>query len=169
MPSSLRFCSTLCLVAFTSTAATPTRALAQSSDRWSPFIGAWRGPGKAMGSPAIGTATWERVLGGRYVRLQMSFAIGATDPAFGGHAYYNTTDSSGVWMDSRGARYTIAYRINGDTLDVGWTMGNGMRARSVYVRRLDGRLSERSVTISSSGAETVFLEYDFAALGPGRP
>lgn len=134
------------------------------TDAWSPFIGAWRGPGKAMGAAATGTATWERVLGGRYVRLQMSFAVGTTDPAFSGHAYYSTTDSTGTWMDSRGARYTLTHRITGDTLDVRWTMENGTRARSTYVRRADGRLTERSVMTGASGAESVFLEYDYAPL-----
>jgi hypothetical protein len=69
-------------------------------------------------------------------------------------------DSTGMWFDSQGNRYPLTYQIVGDTLDVRWTMANGRRARSRYLKTAAG-LEERSVLQAADGSERVFLEYAY--------
>jgi hypothetical protein len=133
-----------------------------TADAWAPFLDGWRGPGTAMGAPAIGDARWARVLGGRYVRLEMSFTpTGASAPAFFGHAYYSATDSTGTWIDSQGTRYDLRYRIRGDTLWVRYTLSSGADAESRYVRTGRDTLVERSASRRTDGSWNEFLSYRF--------
>lgn len=133
-----------------------------SVDPWMPFLGAWSGPGTAMGAPASGDAHWARVLGGRFVRLEMSFTPnGASAPVFFGHAYYSTTDSTGAWIDSQGTRYDLRYAIHGDTLRVRYTLVSGAEAESRYIRAARDTLVERSVSRRADGSWSEFLGYRF--------
>jgi hypothetical protein len=139
-----------------------TLAAQAASDGWAPFLGDWRGPGVAMGQPATGDSQWARVLNGRFVRLQMSFTpTGASAPVFAGHAYYSTADSTGLWVDSQGARYNLVHHMLGDTLVVRYTMSNGAAAESRYVRDSVGRLIERSLVQRRDGTWNEFLSYRF--------
>lgn len=134
-----------------------------AADAWTPFLGQWRGPGMAMGAPATGDAQWAMVLGGRYVRLEMSFTPrGAAAPAFFGHAYYSTRDSVGLWVDSQGTRYDLRYGIRGDTLLVRYTLLNGTPAESRYVKIGVDSLMERSATLRADGRWVEFLSYRFS-------
>jgi hypothetical protein len=133
-----------------------------AADPWQPLLGAWRGPGLAMARPAVGDAHWERVLGGRFVRLTMSFTpAGAPAPAFFGHAYYSTTDSTGHWIDSQGAHYTLTHATIGDTLRVRYMLASGAAAESVYWPERGGTLVERSRIEQPTGEWKDFLAYRF--------
>jgi hypothetical protein len=140
-----------------------SRATGQPVDPWSPFLGAWRGPGTALTRPAIGEAEWQRVLGGRFVRLDMSFTpVGADRPAFFGHAYYSTADSTGHWIDSQGTYYSLVHAMVGDTLRVRFTLANGAAAESAYWRAPDGALVERTRSRRPTGEWVDFLSYRFS-------
>jgi hypothetical protein len=133
-----------------------------AADPWQPFLGAWRGPGTANGRPAEGNAQWERVLGGRFVRLSMSFTpTGAAAPVFFGHAYYSTTDSTGHWLDSQGSYYALTRAMVGDTLRVRYTLASGAAAESSYWPDADGALVERSRVRQATGEWKDFLVYRF--------
>jgi hypothetical protein len=133
-----------------------------SVEAWAPFLGRWNGPGTAMGTPATGDAQWAVVLGGRFVRLEMSFTpTGAPAPVFFGHAYYSTVDSTGAWIDSQGTRYDLRYGIRGDTLSVRYTLVSGAHAESRYVRTGRDTLEERSASRRSDGTWNEFLNYRF--------
>ncbi len=164
--SSVRLASRALLITALLTA--PRAAAAQRSnasavaDPWSPFLGVWSGPGTAMGAPASGDAQWARVLGGRFVRLEMSFTpSGSSVPVFFGHAYYSTADSTGSWIDSQGTRYDLRYAIHGDTLRVRYTLVSGAEAESRYIRTARDTLVERSVSRRADGSWSEFLGYRF--------
>ncbi len=115
-----------------------------------------------MSRPAVGDARWERVLGGRYVRLEMSFTPdGAPAPVFFGHAYYSTTDSTGHWIDSQGNHYALTQAMVGDTLRVRYTLASGAAAESAYWPERDGSLVERSRSRQPNGEWREFLAYRF--------
>jgi hypothetical protein len=167
MRSSLRWCS----IAVWLLLATG-RAAGQPADLWAPFLGAWRGSGTALTRPAIGEAEWQRVLGGRFVRLDMSFTpVGAGRPAFFGHAYYSTTDSTGHWIDSQGTYYALVHARVGDTLRVRFTLTSGAAAESAYWRAHDGALIERTRSRRPTGEWVEFLSYRYTqqTRQPERP
>ena len=110
-----------------------------SADPWSRFTGSWRGPGRAMSSEAIGEARM----------------------AFQGRAFYKVGDTTGVWFDSQGSQYQLHYRMTTDTLIATWTMPNGTRARSQYVRT-GNTMHERTGYVGSDGqVRTPFLEFTY--------
>ena len=102
--------------------------------RW---IGTWHGPGSNSGVTADLTLQFERVLGGRFVRLSLSNQVGppATRQLFEGLAlYWPAADGQlrGSWFDSQGTVYALDVQVFDTTLVAIWRDNEKPRGRSSY-------------------------------------
>jgi hypothetical protein len=109
-----------------------------------PWIGTWHGSGSNSGVTAELTLRFERVLGGRFVRLNLSNQVGppATRQLFEGLALYwpaGDRQLRGSWFDSQGTVYALDVQLFGETLVAIWRDDRQPRGRSSYqVRQPDG-------------------------------
>jgi hypothetical protein len=102
-----------------------------------PWIGSWYGAGSNSGVAADLTLNFERVLGGRFVRLSLSNQIGPpqTRQSFEGLAlYWPAADGQlrGSWFDSQGTVYALDVQIFAATLVAIWRDSEKPRGRSSY-------------------------------------
>ncbi len=101
--------------------------------RW---LGTWQGSGTNSGVDADLTLRFERILGGRFVRLTLSNQIGppATREEFEGLALYwpEAGQLRGSWFDSHGAVFALEAKVLGDTLLAIWHNEQEPRGRSSY-------------------------------------
>jgi hypothetical protein len=125
---------TLLWIAVAGSAGAPQESRMQLLEPW---IGAWRGPGNNSGVDADLSLRFERVLGGRFVRLSLSNQIGppATRQLFEGMAlYWSAADGQlrGSWFDSQGTVYALDVQLFGPTLVAIWRDDRQPRGRSSY-------------------------------------
>lgn len=107
----------------------------QALARWE---GHWAGDGKFFGQAATQHVQWQRVLGGKFLRLTMRVEAGGK-PLFEGHAYYRQTEGvhyDARWFDSQGHLYPIKAQLDGDTLTAFWGEPSVEEGKSTY-RLLD--------------------------------
>ena len=87
--------------------------------------GSWEGEGELLDRPATFAMTWERVLDGRFLRLEFrnAFAdVNPIQPVLESHAYYLLGGAAltGQWMDSRGVILSLKAEAVGSTLVTYW-------------------------------------------------
>lgn len=114
------------------------------------LLGSWRGEGKVMGLESRIQMKWERVLGGKFVRITFRNEMrGPQGPQiFEGHGYYQAQpDGSyrGQWFDSGGEAHPIQGRAEGDALIADWGTKETKQGRTIY--RL---LAENTVEVVDS-------------------
>ena len=88
--------------------------------------GSWEGEGELLDRPATFAMTWERVLDGRFLRLEFRNAFTDVDPiqpVLESHAYYllDGPALTGQWMDSRGVILALKAEVVGSTLVTYWS------------------------------------------------
>ncbi len=103
-------------------------------ERW---IGSWHGAGSNSGVSADLTLSFERALGGRFVRLSLLNQIGPpqTRQSFEGLALYWPAAEGqwrGSWFDSQGTVYALDVQIFDTTLVAIWRDNEKPRGRSSY-------------------------------------
>jgi hypothetical protein len=88
------------------------------------FVGAWKGPGTLQGAPAVLELRFERVLGGRFLRIEHRNQVEARGRTmvFEGLALYRGADEgfAATWYDSFGHVYPVTATLDGDTLRALW-------------------------------------------------
>jgi hypothetical protein len=146
-----------------------TLALATTSatdtTSWTRLQGAFVGTGTAMGAASTARASWQPVLGGRFVRLEMEFGPSGGAPIFSGHAYYDVRGESGHWLDVQGSQYALKHRFVGDTLVVVFEMRDGIRGESRYWPVGEQTVHERTEVIFADGRRQPLLEFAFTRRG----
>ena len=120
--------------------------------------GTWEGEGDLLGRSATFAMTWQRALGGRFLRLDFSNAFADTDPpqpVLESHAYYLLGHSTltGQWMDSRGVILSLRAEIVGSALVTNWT---GEESGRTEYRLLDENSLEVIDYVRSEGEYRVF-------------
>lgn len=99
--------------------------------RWE---GRWSGEGKFFGQAATQRIEWQRVLGGKFLRLTMRVEARGK-PVFEGHAYYRATavgKYEARWFDSQGHIYPINAQHEDDVLTAWWGEPSLEEGKSTY-------------------------------------
>ena len=127
-------CALLVLVAAIPAARTQAQDAAPVLEQW---LGDWRGPGTNSDAPAQLHLRWERVLGGRFVRLTLVNDIGAEPPRqrFEGLAlYWSSAEGrlNGRWFDSQGSAHVVDAVLEPNALIGEWGDGTTARGGSAY-------------------------------------
>jgi len=106
--------------------------------------GDWEAAGMAFRQPATSFMRWERVLGGKFWRLnyRIDFANPETSD-FEGVGYYKPAASGegryvGTWADSTGDLHALDVTDDGSTLTTLWGVPGEKYGRSVYALTADG-------------------------------
>jgi len=97
------------------------------------LAGRWTGAGTVNGQAVRAQAEFDRVLAGRFTRLQYRFNTGDR-LLFEGHAYY-TCDAAkcrGSWFDSQGSLHVLTGTLTADALTSEWGDGTTPRGRTEY-------------------------------------
>lgn len=109
-----------------------------SAQALDPFLGVWEGRGRLFNMDAGFHMTWERVLGGRFVRLTFRNSIPGTDGSsrsLDAQAYYKLDDDgriNGTWFDSRGMVLPLRGSVEGDALIIHWGSPETEEGRTEY-------------------------------------
>lgn len=109
--------------------------------------GRWTGTGQVRGQAAKAELAFERVLDGRFTRLNYRFGEdvdGRFEVKFEGHAYYACTagpNCSGQWFDTLGFVRAITATQTADTLASEWKTAGSEAGKSEYKLGPDGTLA----------------------------
>lgn len=91
-----------------------------------------------MGAPAQFEMQWEKVLGGRFLKLTFQSRRtpeGGSTTTFEAIAFYSLAGDStwpGTWFDSRGISFPVEGKVSGTTLTVEWGTPEIEQGRTVY-------------------------------------
>ena len=113
-------------------------AYAQKDEPLNRFVGDWRGDGKFFGMNATAKAKWEWTLGGKFLRLSISYEMKMADgktQVFEGVGYYQSKGVGkyeGRWFDSQGNAYPITGALENGTLTSMWGEVGNYNGKSVY-------------------------------------
>ncbi len=100
--------------------------------------GGWSGSGKFFGMDATAQAKWEQVLGGKFLRLHISYEMKTPDgkaQQFEGIGYYQSKGEGkyeGRWLDSQGNSYPITATFENSTLTSLWGDAGKSEGKSTY-------------------------------------
>jgi len=116
----------------------PAKAEKSDSDPLDRFAGVWIGEGKFSGMTASAEARWEWVLGGKFLRLSISYQMktsGGKIQTFEGHGYYQPKGEGkydGRWFESQGNSYAIQGCLEQDGLTSLWGEPGKYGGKSSY-------------------------------------
>jgi hypothetical protein len=97
------------------------------------LVGRWSGAGTVNGQTVRAEAQFERVLQGRFTRLQYRF-VAPNQTTFEGHGYYTCAGTScrGQWFDSQGSLHVLSGTLTENALTAEWGDGTTPRGRTEY-------------------------------------
>jgi hypothetical protein len=158
----------LSLVLFVLLAGIPVQA--QKADAaLNGFVGGWTGSGKFFGMDATAQAKWEQVLGGKFLRLNISYEMKMPDgkaQRFDGIGYYQNKGGGkyeGRWLDSQGNSYPITATFENGTLTSLWGEPGKSEGKSTYeVNTTDQRLEVTDSTKQKDGSWKEFSRFKLA-------
>lgn len=109
----------------------------KADDPLNRFEGSWSGNGKFFGMDATTQAKWERVLGGKFLRLAISYEMKTPDgkaQKFEGIGYYQLKDGKyeGHWFDSQGNSYPLTATFENESLTSLWGEPGKSEGKSIY-------------------------------------
>lgn len=124
------------------------------------FAGTWSGRGTWLGKPASAAATWQPVLGGRFLRLEYRVTPeGAAGTVFEGDAYWPLpSGASGTWFDSQGNVHPLVLEPQSDAVSVVWGPPAEPRGRTLYRLTANGGLEIVDEVRAKDGAWRVFAQ-----------
>lgn len=102
------------------------------------LIGAWHGEGKLFGADAVFSMTWERVLGGQFIRLTFENKLQRPNEAarvLQAQAFYKSAGVDrleGTWFDSRGMVLPLEGSVAPASLTTLWGTPATEQGRTVY-------------------------------------
>lgn len=87
--------------------------------------GSWVGKGTLFGTPATFTMNWQKVLSGKFTKLDFSNSYSNQEGKTQGmqsEAYYRLDGSTpiGHWFDTRGVSFALKYSVEDNVLTVLW-------------------------------------------------
>ena len=132
---------------------------------WESLLGQWAGAGTLMSQPVEASLTFERTLGGRFVRLTYEARTSEGQAIFGGEGLYRCcepTDFSGRWADTAGHLYVVSGEFAGATLNTAWGDPDVETGRSSYELLESGELRVTDQVLRAEGWAT------FATIEYGR-
>ena len=146
-------------------------ATPQILEQW---LGTWHGTGSNSGVEADLTLRFERVLGGRFVRLALANQIGppATREQFEGLALYwpeAPGQLQGSWFDSHGTVYALEAKVFGDTLLVIWRDEKQPGGRSSYRLVPPSTLEVIDSVRAPDGTWREFARYELRRVAAASP
>lgn len=87
--------------------------------------GSWVGKGTLFGTPAAFTMTWQKVLSGKFAKLDFSNSFKNQEGETQGmqsEAYYSLDESTAIghWFDTRGVSFGLKFSVKDNVLTVLW-------------------------------------------------
>ncbi|MBP6822035.1 MAG: hypothetical protein KA368_10860 [Acidobacteria bacterium] len=132
------------------------------------FEGAWTGSGKFFGMDATTQARWERLLGGKFLRLTISYEMKTPDgkaQKFEGIGYYQSKGGKyeGHWFDSQGNSYPLTATFESDTLTSLWGEPGKSEGKSTYrINAAEKTLEVVDATKQKDGSWKEFSRFKLA-------
>lgn len=98
------------------------------------IMGQWQGEGQMFGQSAEFSMHWESILGGKFIRLNFINKFGEvpTKHVMKAHAYYDLSNNSGNWFDSRGSMFSLSLQISPHSLLVFWGNEETEKGKTSY-------------------------------------
>jgi hypothetical protein len=102
------------------------------------LTGSWKGEGKMVNTPSHYEMNWEKVLGGKFIRL--TYRVEMRDPSgslrvFAGYAFYRSLGDGkyeATWFDSNGEQHSISAVFEADLLTANWGTPKTKLGRTTY-------------------------------------
>lgn len=124
-----------------------------------PLLGKWEATGEMRKVPVRASFRWDKVLNGKFVRMQYATVEIATGKTlFEGTAYYRP--ESGTWFDSNGAVYAISWAAaTPGKIDSEWGPMGSPYGRSQYAWNGKDELQITDLARNREGAFGAFAKY----------
>ncbi len=141
----------------------------KADDPLNRFEGAWVGNGKFFGMDATTQAKWERLLGGKFLRLTISYEMKTPDgkaQKFEGIGYYQLKGGKyeGRWLDSQGNSYPLTATFEDETLTSMWGEPGKSEGKSTYrINSADKTLEVVDATKQKDGSWKEFSRFKLTA------
>lgn len=141
----------------------------KSEDPLNRFEGSWSGNGKFFGMDATTQAKWERLLGGKFLRLVITYEMKTPDgksQKFEGIGYYQSKGGKyeGHWFDSQGNSYPLAATFENEALTSLWGEPGKSDGKSTYrINSTDKTLEVVDATKQKDGSWKEFSRFKLTA------